>query len=88
MSKVLGAKVSDEVYKKVVSLGKSSDVLREMIEFYFTHHQEMHEKLVNQMVNEKSTTDPCQYINDEIEGLRHRLLQFFKKYRSNKYLKR
>ena len=78
MSKVLGAKVSDELYQRVVSLGKSSDVLREMIEFYFTHHPKMPEKSVNQAVNEKSTIDPCQYINCEVEALRRRLIQFFK----------
>jgi hypothetical protein len=77
MSKVLGAKVSDEVYQRVISLGKSSDVLREMIEFYFNHHPGMPEKAVNQVVNEKSIADPCQYINSELEGLRCRLIQFF-----------
>ena len=78
MSKVLGAKVSDKVYQRVVSLGKSSDVLREMIEFYFTHHPGISEKLVNQAVNEKSIADSCQYINCEIEELRRRLIQFLK----------
>lgn len=85
--RVLACKVNDDIYKKVESLGRKSDVLREMIDFYLQHKQKTNQEMVNQQVNEKNYDDTVQYIHLEIEGLRKRLIQFLKN-KDNKRLKK
>jgi len=57
MTKVLGVKVSDEVYQRIETLGVKSDVLRAAIDFYLWHHQNIGVNWVYFAKDEKSSKD-------------------------------
>lgn len=61
MNKVIGAKISDDLYEKINRLGKKSDIVRAALEEYIRNHPELWSNpkvnegkpVVNRDLNEK-----------------------------------
>ena len=51
MSKVIGAKVSDELYEKIASIGPISDIVKQSVKEYLERHGYGGSKAVNCTVN-------------------------------------
>jgi len=57
MTRVLGCKVPDEVYYKIASLGPISDTMRNAINYYLKHNQNIKVNHVKSARNKHSNKD-------------------------------
>ncbi len=57
MTKSLGCKVTNEIYDKVNALGIKSDILRNAIDFYLEHYQNITVNQVKPAKNKHSNKD-------------------------------
>lgn len=67
--KVVGAKVEDSIYQRIVRLGNISNIVRSALYEYLINHENKPESLVNPQVNHKNKVDECIDINDKIDSL-------------------
>ena len=72
MSKVLGTKVSDEVYERVSSFGNKSKFIRLALSEYFKNHYDELSNKVNHAippVNQKLTNNKYEDIKKQVDRL-------------------
>jgi hypothetical protein len=76
MSKVIGCRVTDDIYEQIKKQGRPSFILQRLIHEYISKKDS---KGCKQPVNEESIVYSGQYSNLEREAFKCPLLQYFKK---------
>lgn len=77
--KVLGCKVSDDVYKKITSLGPKSTVLRSAIDLYLDQHRNREVNLSKPHGSSQRHANEYKYIESELSALTDRFCEDLKK---------
>jgi hypothetical protein len=73
IAKVVGCKVTDELYNRISELGIISDVLRSSLDFYLKHYHNKEvnhtENTVNQSCFNCKYQNLCELIDKHFEGV-------------------
>jgi len=74
MTKVIGAKVPNELYERIASIGPISDIVKQSVNEYLERHDYNDNKVVNCTVNREIFEDRYQQltklIDKHLEGIK------------------